>query len=104
MVESSALIHVECICCSSLKMSTSNEDTKNENRIQNGQSSDRDGHNLPPFLEKLQNLTQQLFSSSESKTKQSLEVLVDLLNTLEIEKRLCESHLDDPKYLLDMIF
>lgn len=93
----------KCICCSSLKMNTGTDDTKNENRIQNGQRSDRDGHNLPPFLEKLRNLTQKLFSSSESKTKRSLEDMVDLLNTLEIEKRLCESHLDDPKYLLDMV-
>ena len=93
----------KCICCSSLDMSKSDEGTAKENRIQNSQSSDQDCHNLPPFLEKLRNLTQQLFSSSDSKTKQSLEDMIDLLNTLEIEKRSCESHLDDPKYLLDMV-
>jgi hypothetical protein len=63
-------------------------------------------NDLPPFLQKLRSLTLQLFSSSATsneKTKQSIEDVLDDLHCLEMEKQKCENILDDPKELLEEI-
>lgn len=92
-----------CFCCSSMEISSTNEDIVDDTSTQNSQSNERVYHDLPPFLEKLRSLTEQLFSCSDWKTKESAEDMIDQLNTLEIEKRSCETYLDNPNYLLDMI-
>lgn len=83
-------INQKCLCCYCL------DDHGDDNNNHETES------NLPPFLQKLRNLTRKLFSSSTT-TKQSIEDALNELYSLETEKQKCESQLDDPKVLLEII-
>ena len=96
----------KCFCCSCLEIDSADDDSNDKvsnNSAQKDKINDQNYLNIPPFLQKLRRLTQKLFSSSNGKTKQSIEDIIEELDMLEAEKQLCESHLDDPTHLLKEI-
>ncbi len=95
-----------CICCSSLEIadtSGSNEDISENGNTQKKKGDEQSSHNLPPFLQELRRLTQELFSHLAREVKPNFDDALVELETLETERQQCELNLDDPKYLLETI-